>query len=172
VLINESGQFATPRLKPFIVFLLGVAVGMGITSYAYNGAAHPEVQAPAAPRFVAPLAMSAASSEVDAKVEALPSSIERRQSSPAPKNDIASSAPSVDITLFESVDGGRTETIAAEPPTELVAESQPLEAAPAGLLQLAQVETAQEIDLRSETERSVPQAPTASDNSLLPHERL
>jgi hypothetical protein len=171
VLTNKSDQFSTPLLNSILAFLLGVAVGTGIASYAYYSNVRPEVQVLAEPRFVASPESLLAPSAVDAKVKISPP-FERRQSDPDPKNDVASSPPSVDISLVQTVDGGRTEANPIELPTEQIAESRPLEAAQPRLPQSAQSESASEVDLRSETESSVPQPLTASDTSLLPHERI
>lgn len=172
MLIDKSGQFALLRFNPIIAFVLGVGVGVGIAGFDDKDAARPEVQSRAEPPSVAPPAIAAAPFEEIAKVEKALPSLERLPASPDRKPSLAGSAASVDATLFEAVNGERTEVVPAEPPTELVAELRSLEAAPVGSAPPAQIESAQEIENRSETEKAVPQAGTAADDSLLPHERL
>jgi hypothetical protein len=167
VLIDKSGPFALVRFNPIIAFVLGVGVGIGIAGFDDKDAARPEVQS-----RVAPPAIAAAPFEEIAKVEKALPSLERLPASPDRKPSLAGSAASVDATLFEAVNGGRTEVVHAEPPTELVAQLRSLEAAPVGSAPPAQIESAQEIENRSETEKAVPRAGTAADDSLLPHERL
>ena len=149
------------RFNLAIAFVLGVGVGLGMARFVDEDAARPEVQARAAPPVVMPSAIAVAPIEQVA------------QAAPAPKQPhVAGSAASVDATLSEAVDAGRAELVPAEPPKELAAEIRPFEAAPAGSVLSAQGESAQEIEIRSETEKAIPQAGTSTDGSLLPHERL
>ena len=147
------------RFNLAIAFVLGVGVGLGMARFVDEDAARPEVQA-RAPPVPQPPAIAVAPIEQVA------------QAAPAPKPHVAGSAASVDATLSEAVDAGRAELVPAEPPKELAAEIRPFEAAPAGSGLSAQGESAQEIEIRSETEKAIPQAGTSTDGSLLPHERL
>jgi hypothetical protein len=149
------------RFNLAIAFVLGVGVGLGMARFVDDDDdARPEVQARAAPPVVMPSAIAVAPIEQVA------------QAAPAPKPHFAGSAASVDTTLSEAVDAGRAELVPAEPPKELATEIRPFEAAPAGSVLSAQGESAQEIEIRSETEKAIPQAGTSTDGSLLPHERL